>query len=104
MLAEYPQAAARTKLLAEMRACLVADLASYAEERAADDAAEGLGLFRLSIIAARMGYGESPLPPWTEAEDALALLDADPDAFLQTYFQAGAMNTASKGLHSMSSR
>ncbi len=104
MLNQYPDYAARQNLLRQLRACLAADLANYAEERAADDAAEGLGLFRLSIIAARMGYGESPLPPWTEAEDALALLDADPEAFLRTYFQATAMNTASKGLHSVTSR
>lgn len=102
MLRAYPQAPGH--LVAELRACLQADLDNYAEERAADDAAEGLGLFRLSIIAARMGHGESPLPLWHEAEAALALLERDPQACLETYFQVGATNTASKGLQSITSR
>jgi hypothetical protein len=79
MLREYPAAPAR--VLAELRQCLQADLANYAAEQQAEAAAPALGLFHLNPQAAA---GQ----PWTEAEDALRLLDSDPAAFLQTYLTA----------------
>jgi hypothetical protein len=75
MLREYPQAPAH--VWAELRQCLEADLENYALEQRADLAAPGLGLFPLGAEASSL--------PWSEAEDALRLLDEDRYAFLETY-------------------
>ncbi|MEP7357078.1 MAG: hypothetical protein ABI847_07550 [Anaerolineales bacterium] len=82
MLRDYPAApgssiAAPARLIAELRACLQADLANYAAEQQADASAAALGLFPLSRL--------EPGLPWTEAQDALRLLDADLPAFLAQY-------------------
>jgi len=69
-----------------------------AAERAADLAAPGLGMFALSPLT-----GQSPLPPWTEAADALRLLDDDSAAFLDTCLKV-VEGQAEKGLHSVTSR
>jgi hypothetical protein len=91
MLREYPAAPAR--VLAELRQCLQADLANYAAEQQAEAAAPALGLFHLNPQAAARH-------PWTEAEDALRLLDRDPAAFLTTYLTTGQPAPAGSNLTS----
>jgi hypothetical protein len=93
MLRQVPQAPAH--ILAELRQCLQADLDNYAAEQQADLAAPGLGLLPLGT--------RLPLPAWNEAEEALLLLDQDPDAFLQRYLQA-TDKKVEKGLFSVTSR
>jgi len=79
---------------AELRQRLVADLENFAQDQAANEAAAGLGLFRL-------GAPEGMV--WTEAADALRLLDADRTGFLDRYL-AVVEGKAEKGLHSVTSR
>jgi len=79
---------------AELRQCLQADLDNFAQDQAANEAAEGLGLFRLGAPANH---------PWTEAEDALQLLDLDPPGFLERFLTV-TEGKAEKGLHSVTSR
>jgi hypothetical protein len=93
MLREYPRAPAH--LRAELRQCLQADLENYALEQQADLAAPGLGLFPLGV--------QAPGLPWSEAEDALHMLEQDPRVFLETYLLA-TEGQAEKGLFSVTSR
>jgi hypothetical protein len=81
MLRDAQASQAPAHLRAELRQCLQADLENYALEQQADLAAPGLGLFPLGVQASRL--------LWSEAEDALHLLEQDPQAFLETYLSVG---------------
>ncbi|MGE5222920.1 MAG: hypothetical protein ACM3PY_10800 [Omnitrophica WOR_2 bacterium] len=93
MLRLYPPAPKH--IVDELRDVLSADLFNYQAEQQADQAAPQIGLFSLGA--------STPLPDWSEAADALKMLDQDQQAFLNTWFLP-APDTISKGLFSVTSR
>ena len=96
MLRAYP--AAPQHIYDDLHATLQADLGSYEEERQAEKEAARLGMVLLADLT-----GSTPMPDWTEAEEALRLLEKDPAAFLAAYLLK-TPGTAEKGLFSVTSR
>ena len=96
VLRAYPSAPQR--VYEDLRATLQADLANYEEERQAEGQAARLGMVQLARLA-----GANPMPDWTEAEEALRLLEKDPPAFLATYLLE-TPGKAEKGVFSVTSR
>ncbi len=75
--------------------CLRLDLDNYDMERQIEESARDLGMPALA--------GQSPMPDWEEAEQALEMLQQNLAQFLATYFLE-TEDTASKGLFSVTSR
>jgi hypothetical protein len=96
VLRAYPSAPQR--IYDDLRATLQADLASYEEERQAEKQAARLGMVQLASLT-----DVDSMPDWTEAEEALSLLEKDPPAFLAAYLLK-TPGTAEKGVFSVTSR
>jgi hypothetical protein len=93
MLRAYPSAPQR--VYEDLFTTLQSDLANYEEERQAEAQAARLGMVLLAA--------ETPMPDWTEAEEALRLLEKDLPAFLAAYLLE-TPGTAEKGVFSVTSR
>ena len=72
-----------------------ADVENYNEERVAEVSAAELGMIPLAA--------QAPMPDWTEALEALDLLESDLAKFLETFFLE-TEDKVSKGLFSVTSR
>jgi hypothetical protein len=96
LLRAYPSAPNR--VYEDLFTTLRSDLANYEEERQAEVQAARLGMVQLAQLA-----GAAPMPDWTEAEEALHLLEKDPPVFLAAYLLE-TPGKAEKGIFSVTSR